>query len=43
MWTRRLLLAMLVAAAAVSLPRHVPGSWSAPFEVSGAVTVGSLR
>ena len=27
MWTRRLLLATLVAAAAMSLPRHVPASW----------------
>ena len=28
MWTRRLLLATMVAAAAMSLPRHVPASWS---------------
>jgi len=27
MWTRRVLLATLVAAAAMSLPRHVPASW----------------
>ena len=29
MWTRRLLLATLVAAAAMSLPKHVPWSWNA--------------
>ncbi len=29
MWTRRVLLATLVAAAAMSLPRHVPASWGA--------------
>lgn len=28
MWTRRVLLATIVAAAAMSLPRHVPASWS---------------
>jgi hypothetical protein len=28
MWTRRVLLATMVAAAAMSLPRHVPASWS---------------
>jgi len=28
MWTRRLLLATMVAAAAMSLPRHVPASWN---------------
>ncbi len=28
MWTRRLLLATLVAAAAMTLPRHVPASWN---------------
>jgi hypothetical protein len=27
MWTRRVLLATLVAAAAMSLPRHVPASF----------------
>ena len=31
MWTRRVLLATLVAAAAMSLPRHVPASWSNGF------------
>ncbi|HEX3096131.1 MAG TPA: hypothetical protein VHQ02_00355 [Usitatibacter sp.] len=42
MWTRRVLLATLVAAAAMSLPRHLPASWGSS---SGApmVTVGSLR
>lgn len=27
MWARRVLLATIVAACAMSLPRHVPGSW----------------
>lgn len=27
MWTRRVLLATMVAACAMSLPRHVPASW----------------
>lgn len=31
MWTRRLLLATIVAAAAMSLPRHVPASWTSGF------------
>jgi hypothetical protein len=42
MWTRRVLLATMVAACAMSLPRHVPasGSWNA-----GAtnVAISSLR
>lgn len=28
MWTRRVLLATMVAAAAMSLPKHVPASWN---------------
>ena len=28
MWTRRLLLATMVAAAAMSLPRHAPETWN---------------
>lgn len=28
MWTRRVLLATMVAACAMSLPRHVPDSWN---------------
>jgi hypothetical protein len=28
MWTRRVLLATMVAACAMSPPRHVPASWS---------------
>ena len=32
MWTRRVLLATMVAAAAMSLPRHVPASsWNVSF------------
>lgn len=31
MWTRRVLLATIVAAAAMSLPRHVPASWANGF------------
>ena len=42
MWTRRVLLATLVAAAAMSLPRHVPASSGLAFAASG-VTVSSLR
>jgi hypothetical protein len=42
MWTRRVLLATMVAAAAMSLPRHVPASWNVGFGTS-QVMVGSLR
>ena len=42
MWTRRLLLATMVAAAAMSLPRHVPASWNAGLGNS-QVAVSSLR
>jgi hypothetical protein len=28
MWTRRVLLATMVAACAMTLPRHVPASWN---------------
>ncbi|HET9471833.1 MAG TPA: hypothetical protein VFO24_12070 [Usitatibacter sp.] len=41
MWTRRVLLATLVAAAAMSLPRHLPASWGTG--PGAPVTVGSLR
>jgi hypothetical protein len=37
MWTRRVLLATMVAAAAMSLPRHVPASWSVSSASSGFV------
>jgi hypothetical protein len=43
MWTRRLLLATMVAAAAMSLPRVVPASWSAGVGASNTVALGSLR
>ena len=44
MWTRRLLLATMVAAAAMSLPRHVPASWSsgAGAQIQSAA-LGSFR
>ncbi|HET6265646.1 MAG TPA: hypothetical protein VFD95_12350 [Usitatibacter sp.] len=42
MWTRRLLLATMVAAAAMSLPRHVPASWNVGFGNS-QVAASSLR
>ena len=42
MWTRRVLLATMVAAAAMSLPRHVPASFSAGFGPSN-VAISSLR
>lgn len=42
MWTRRLLLATMIAAAAMSLPRHVPASWGIGQSASN-VAVGSLQ
>lgn len=42
MWTRRLLLATMIAAAAMSLPRHVPASWSAS-TVTSNIAVNSFR
>ena len=42
MWTRRVLLATMVAAAAMSLPRHVPASWNSGFSASN-VAVSSFR
>ncbi|HSN19753.1 MAG TPA: hypothetical protein VLS49_03700 [Usitatibacter sp.] len=42
MWTRRVLLATLVAAAAMTLPRHLPSSWGTAL-AAPSVTVGSLR
>lgn len=43
MWTRRVLLATIVAAAAMSLPRHVPASWSAGFGAAPNVAFGQIR
>ena len=42
MWTRRVLLATLVAAAAMSLPRHVPASFGG-LGLAAASEIGSLR
>jgi hypothetical protein len=42
MWTRRLLLATMVAAAAMSLPKHVPASWNSGFGATN-VAISSLR
>jgi len=42
MWTRRLVLATLVAAAAMSLPRHLPASWGSGMG-SAPVTLSALR
>jgi hypothetical protein len=42
MWTRRVLLATMVAAAAMSLPRHVPASGNPGASVQ-AVAVSSFR
>ncbi len=42
MWTRRLLLATMVAACAMSLPRHVPDSGSAGFG-SSPMAISSQR
>jgi len=41
MWTRRLLLATMVAACALSLPKHAPSSWIV-FGTS-QIAVSSLR
>jgi hypothetical protein len=43
MWTRRVLLATMVAAAAMSLPRHVPASWNAGFSAAPSMAMGSIR
>lgn len=44
MWTRRVLLATIVAAAAMSLPRHVPASWTAGAGMSNStVAVSAFR
>lgn len=43
MWTRRLLLATMVAACAMSLPRHAPHSWSSSLTGTTQVAVHSLR
>jgi hypothetical protein len=42
MWTRRLLLATIVAACAMSLPRHAPQGWSHGFGMT-QVAAQSLR
>ena len=42
MWTRRVLLATMVAAAAMSLPRHVPASGTSTGSVQ-AVAASSFR
>ena len=42
MWTRRVLLATMVAACAMSLPRHVPASWNVGFGAT-EVAVSTLR
>ena len=44
MWTRRVLLAKLVAAAAMSLPRHVPASWGGSgLGLASSSEMGALR
>lgn len=42
MWTRRVLLATMVAVAAMSLPRHVPASLTSGLGASN-VAVSSIR
>ena len=42
MWTRRVLLATMVAAAAMSLPRHVPAAWNVSL-VDSSVNTSSFR
>ena len=43
MWTRRVLLATLVAAAAMTLPRAMSTPGSSAFAAGSAMTVSSLR
>ena len=43
MWTRRVLMATMVAAAAMSLPRHVPASWTSGYTAAPTVAFGSVR
>ena len=43
MWTRRLLLATIVAACAMSLPRHGTQGWHGGFGGTTQVAVQSLR
>ena len=42
MWARRVLLATMVAACAMSLPRHLPASWAAGAHATDASVV-SMR
>lgn len=42
MWTRRVLLATMVAACAMTLPRHVPASWNVGFGPP-SVAIQSIR
>jgi hypothetical protein len=42
MWIRRVLLATMVAACAMALPRHVPDSWNAGLGTAN-VAISSLR
>ena len=42
MWTRRVLFVTMVAAAAMSLPRTVPASWSSGL-MAGSTSVASFR
>ncbi|HEX4331090.1 MAG TPA: hypothetical protein VH040_03045 [Usitatibacter sp.] len=42
MWARRVLLATMVAACAMSLPRHVPASWGFTAQAADASVV-SMR
>lgn len=43
MWTRRVLLATLVAAAAMTLPRALPSPWGNALAASPALTASALR
>ena len=45
MWTRRVLLATMVAACAMTLPRHVPASWNVLIGTTGTpdVAVQAIR
>jgi hypothetical protein len=43
MWTRRVLLATMVAACAMTVPRHVPASWNVALPGATAMVATSMR
>jgi hypothetical protein len=43
MWTRRVLLATIIAACAMSLPRHVPETWNVSLGGTTNLATTSIR